>query len=69
MITGAEDMIQLVGAKLLEVKAGTSGNHFVAEFDNGRTLTLRVSMTVTKTSMQPTAKLTCGYCNTKRHEG
>ena len=59
MIDDNWDMKPLVGAKLLKIKVRE--NEFIAEFDNGRTLTCFLSINVGETAIEPKADLMCGY--------
>jgi hypothetical protein len=61
MIDDSWDMKPIVGAKLLRMKV--RDNEFIAEFDNGRTLTMLLSIKVQETAIVPEAQLICGYHN------
>ena len=61
MIDNKWDMKPIVGAKLLRLKV--RNNELIAEFDNGRTLTMLLSIHVGETAIEPKAELICGYHN------
>ena len=61
MIDDTWDMKPIVGAKLLRLRV--HDNDLIAEFDNGRTLTMLLSINIGETAIEPKAQLICGYHN------
>ncbi len=61
MIDYRWDTTPIIGAKLQEIKV--KDNEFILLFDNGRTLTVLLSLSLSKTSLEPKAEFICGYNN------
>ena len=66
MINYNHDFTPILGAKITEIRV--KENDFVIMLDNGRTLTVLLSIDIGETAIVPKAEFMCGYNNKIKKE-